>query len=247
MPYLILAAALGIAILMLYFQGPGMTARQVARQLLYILAGVGVLIGIFALFTGRPFWAVAGLIGVLLFALLASPRGSGQPRTGGRSGTGGSDIETRYLRMRLDHGTGQVTGEVLDGVYRGRKVQGLSIDEVLALMRECLREDPPSVKLLEAYLDRIAPEWRNGGHEQSGADPNAGAGSERSSRWGRGAPSPMSLQEAADILGIGADASPEAARAAYHVKMKEHHPDRGGATADAARLNEALEVFLRYR
>src|SRR5216684_621702 len=54
-----------------------------------------------------------------------------------------SEVETEYIRMRLDHDSGTMSGMVRRGPFQGRRV-----------------DDEPGANLLEAYLDRLMPEWR---------------------------------------------------------------------------------------
>jgi hypothetical protein len=78
--------------------------------------------------------------------------GSAQDRT--------SDVETDTLRMRLDHDTGVISGTVRRGVFAGRRLDELAPQELFALWRHCRADDEAAVPLLEAYLDRLMPDWR---------------------------------------------------------------------------------------
>jgi len=56
---------------------------------------------------------------------------------------------------------------------------------------------------------------------------------------------PMAESEARRVLGVGPQAGPEEIRAAYRARMARAHPDRGGSTQEAARLNAARDVLLK--
>lgn len=141
-----------------------------------------------------------------------------------------SEIETDYLRMRLDHDSGTMSGTVRRGPYQGRHLSELGRDELVELWRLCRAEDAQGANLLEAYLDRFMPGWREAGEQ-------AGAAS------GRGADG-MTRDEAYAILGLAAGAGEAEIREAYHRLMMKLHPDQGGSTYLAAQINRAREVLL---
>jgi hypothetical protein len=57
-------------------------------------------------------------------------------------------------------------------------------------------------------------------------------------------PRAMTHAEAWALLGLQPGAGPEAVKAAHRRLMKLHHPDQGGSTALAARLNAARDRLL---
>ncbi|PZU58233.1 MAG: molecular chaperone DnaJ [Sphingobium sp.] len=71
---------------------------------------------------------------------------------------------------------------------------------------------------------------------------------QRASRRGK-TPSPPpvddAVAEASALLGIAADAGPEAIRAAHRRLIASVHPDRGGTEALAAKINAARDLLLR--
>jgi DnaJ-domain-containing protein 1 len=86
-----------------------------------------------------------------------------------------------------------------------------------------------------AYLDRRAPSWRD--------DVQADATTrEPGSSWSSGK---MTDEEAYQILGVHPGASSADIGHAHRTLMKKLHPDQGGSTYLAARVNQAKDVLLR--
>ncbi len=57
----------------------------------------------------------------------------------------------------------------------------------------------------------------------------------------------MSVVEARSILGVDEDADPERIKAAYMRLMKRNHPDQGGTSGLASKLNAARDRLLAGR
>ena len=143
-----------------------------------------------------------------------------------------SAVRTAFLEMRLDHDSGAVGGRVLAGRHSGRNLDDLSE----AALRELLREmagDSDSVALFEVYLDRRMPGWRDDFQH----DAASGAG-------GSPGPGAMSKEEAYQVLGLAPGASAAEIRAAHRRLMKLVHPDQGGSTFLAAKINQAKDKLL---
>lgn len=158
------------------------------------------------------------------------PWGNDKIETAGKR----SKVASAMLAMELDHDSGGMTGQVTGGAYAGRDLDSLSLPEIATLMRECLARDPEGSRLLEAYLDRRTPGWRED------ADRHAHAGQGGASSAGA-----MSQQEAYEILGLQPGAGEAAIRDAHRSLMKRIHPDAGGSSGLAARVNQAKDVLLK--
>lgn len=223
--------------------------KQVLRVLKWSALGVLVIAFLLLLVTGRMGWALAALAvmvpwGARLVRLLmlghmarrafsglgGNPfRGMG---SGGGGGGGASTVSSRYVEMTLDHANGRMDGRVLEGLLAGRRLSTLSEAEALHLWREA-RDDADSQRLLEAWLDRAYPEWRG--------DDRDSEGSERRKASSTGT---MTHDEALEVLGLDSGATADDIRAAYRRLMAQAHPDKGGSTWMAAKLNEARAVLL---
>lgn len=145
-----------------------------------------------------------------------------------------SKVQSLLLEMELDHDSGAMRGRVRSGAYGGRDLDSLALADLAALMRDCLARDPDGARLLEAYLDRRSPGWRE--DAQRDGDPGQ-----------RGAPGAgaMTQQEAYEILGLQPGADEEAVREAHRALMKRIHPDAGGTSGLAARVNQAKDFLLK--
>jgi hypothetical protein len=191
----------------------------------------------FLAMTGRPLLAVPFVFLGLVLIWRRTPVGSiGSP---GQSTGKASSVRTAFLEMVLDHGSGRMTGRVLAGVFAGRDLASLSPSDVLVLWRECRAGDPQSRQLLEAFLDRELPEWRDQLRREE-ADPKAGRNGANNAH----PTAAMSVSEALDILGLKPGASEEDIRAAHRNLMKKFHPDQGGSTYLATKINAAKDALL---
>ena len=72
--------------------------------------------------------------------------------------------------MSLDHDTGTMTGTVRKGRFQGRRLEELDNASLIGLWREVRADDPPSVSLVESYLDRFMPDWREAARAGVGSD-----------------------------------------------------------------------------
>ncbi len=248
MSYLILGVALliGLAILGRWFASA--PPSQLLTMIKWTTIVLSLLVGAFFLFTGRLAWAVAplGLIAAVMareFARLMARRavagGAGGFGAGGfgaarRRPGGSSDVETQYLRMVLDHDSGEMDGEVVAGRFQGRALGAMSFEELLTLLRECADGDEQSTRVLESYLDRReGADWRERAAEKTGAAGGAGF-----------AAGGMRRKEAWEILGLKPGAADDEIREAHRRLMSKIHPDHGGSDYLAAKINEAKEVLL---
>jgi hypothetical protein len=164
-----------------------------------------------------------GLLGWVPFG----PAGFGArtQKTGGQT----SRVRSAYFEMELDHDSGSMRGRIIAGRHQGVALEQLDIQTLISMFSEI----DESRALLVAYLDRRDPSW--GEHAQG--DAAAGRGAASSGK--------MSEQEAYQILGLEAGASADDISRAHRTLMKKFHPDQGGSTYLAARINEAKEILLR--
>jgi hypothetical protein len=228
------AFLLGVVILLLLLWAAVAFSKADPKQVARVLRGVGggaaVLLAAFLLFRGEI--AVAIPVGAFGLGLLGwtsfwpAPFWARTQRSAGQV----SRVRTAFLEMELDHDTGRMHGRVLAGSYQDASLDALDRATLIKLLSEI---DNDSRDLLAAYLDRREPGWR--GNAQHDAGTGAGGG-------GAGK---MTEEEAYQILGIQPGASTEEISRAHRSLIKKLHPDQGGTTYLAARINEAKDVLLR--
>lgn len=190
---------------------------------LLLWAAAGLLLTVLVV---RTRGAILALLPVALPLLLPMLRDwlRRRPPAGGPA-QGQSSVETRFLRMRLDHASGELHGQVIAGQFTGRGLAELSRGQLLNLWQECAA-DPQSSAVLETYLDQVWPEWRD-----AHAAPPPGA--------------PLDDAEAYAVLGLRAGAGRDEIIAAHRRLMQRVHPDHGGSDYLAERINAAKTQLLK--
>ncbi len=241
---LLLFVAVVGAILLVHWmlkEDPKKVATVLRRSFLWIAVGALILLAV----TGRLHWLfalLAALVPVVgrALALLryvpflshlytlyqnakAQRSSSSQPHGGGSS-----QVETRFLRMRLDHASGEMDGDILEGVHAGERLSELTLQQLVELLDAYRTADEESAALLEAYLARThEDDW------EPDAEPRPPPAAGR-----------MTPEEAREILGVEAAASEAEIVAAHRRLMQKMHPDRGGSNYLAAKINQAKDVLL---
>jgi DnaJ domain len=142
-----------------------------------------------------------------------------------------SKVQTSLLVMELDHDTGKMDGKVIAGLFKGRLLSSLADSELKTFHSACAAAGDQSLALLQAWLDRAKPEWREAWQ---------GARSAPAQRGGA-----MGRDEALAVLGLKKGAGSDDIRAAHKRLMKEFHPDKGGSDYLASKINEAKDVLLQ--
>jgi len=235
MPRLILLLAIALAVYLLFRRAQAMPPHKRRSEYIKLALGVTVVIVVIATLTGRMHWVGAAFTGLLVaarqfapllirfFPLLATHLGSRSANAGGQTST----VETALLRMQLDHDTGTLDGEVLDGAFKDWRLADLNKDQLRELHSFC-QTDSDSLQLLESYLQQRFPGEASFGGQATHAAPEG----------------PMSRAQALAILGLDETAKEDDIVAAHRKLMQKLHPDRGGSDYLAAKINQAKDFLL---
>ena len=235
-PILLLVALVAVLFLVSWYKRvPKSKQRQFRNKALLIGGGIVLF---FALITGKLhplFAALAALVplayrAIGLFQTFNTIRAfTNRMKAGASPGpTPGqtSEVETAFLRMRLDHDTGEMDGTVVRGRFKGCGLRDLALDDMLELLDEC-QSDRQSMAVLSAYLDRVHEGWRERRRPPPGTSSDG-----------------MSADEARAVLGLGPEATREEIVEAHRRLIQRLHPDRGGSDYLAAKLNAAKDLLL---
>lgn len=227
---------LGIMMFVSWLKRVPPAARSQLVRMVWVAVGIGVVL----LLVLRGNWLVAALGAAIplvqrlltvtqaygaMKSIFGSPAGPSQGKH--------SEVGTRFLRMVLDHDSGDMNGEILEGRGQGQPLGALTLEQLLELLDDYRKLDPPSANLLEAYLDRVhGGDWRetHGAKEAPGRD---FAGQTQ-----------MSREEAYAVLGLDSGASRAQVLEAHRRLMLRVHPDRGGSNFLAAKINQAKDMLL---
>ncbi len=234
--FVFIIAAVTWAILRITLRKRKLTVKQFFNIYFATLVGLAlVYLGV----TGRlnPLFALAGAIlpfvfrllpwvsrSLQAFHLLRQFRGLSGQHTA--SSPQQSEITTRFLEMVLVHDTGMMDGKVLEGRYQGSQLSNLALPQLLELLDEC-RVDADSLHLLETWLDREHAGWR----EESTNRESVHNGD-------------MSEAEALEVLGLSKGATRQEIIDAHRRLMQKLHPDHGGSTYLATRINAARDRLM---
>lgn len=209
--------------------------QRVMRGMRWVIGGGAALLTVGLLLLRR--FDIALFVGAAAVSVLRRGRLGPYSFDGGGVGQGGgnvSRVKSPFFMMELDHDTGTVTGNVTAGQFAGADLMDLDEFHTRALIDE-ISGDADSVSLLESWLDANRSGWREYFAEQAegprGTEPSPSAGDP--------------LAEAYEVLGLQPDASDDEIRAAHRELMKAVHPDHGGSSYLASKINEARDRLLK--
>lgn len=236
MPRLILLAAIAFVLYILYQRAQAAPPHKRRSEFIKLGLGVAVVAVIVLAMAGKMHWIGVALTGLLvglrqlaptlirLFPMLATKLGQASGPRPGQTST----VATQILSMQLDHDSGQLQGEVLEGHYSGWRLADMDHAQLDELFTYCEAHDADSVQLLDSYLQQRFPDGENFGGPRSAPESSGG----------------MNRKEALAILGLLEDASNDDIVGAHRKLIQKLHPDRGGNDYLAAKINQAKDFLL---
>jgi hypothetical protein len=200
------------------------------------LLGLMIALVVVLTLTGRMHWVGAAITGAFVFlrqilpwVIRALPFLNKLREQNTQSGE--SSIQTNHLSATLDHGSGHIDGEIIEGPHKGWLLSELSIMQLEDLLTHYQAEDEESAELLEAYIDQ----------RRQQADQNT----EQQRTANRAASDQSARAEALAILGLDEGSTEEEVVSAHRSLIQKLHPDRGGNDFLAAKINQAKDILLK--
>ncbi|WOJ98431.1 DnaJ domain-containing protein [Congregibacter brevis] len=234
MPRLILLLAIGAVVYILLRRVATMPPHRRRGEYFKLGVGVAVVVVILLTLAGKMHWVGAAITGLLvaarqslpilirLFPMLSSLKS--QTTASSQHST----VTTRVLRMHLDHESGALSGEVLEGPQKDWLLDEMDREQLDSLRQYCENNDPESVQLLNGYLEQ---RFQDAAQEGSAKEQTASGD--------------MSRKEAFEVLGLDDDADETAIVDAHRKLMQKLHPDRGGSDYLAAKINQAKDLLTK--
>lgn len=237
MPKLVLLLAVIAVFYILLKRVQGLPPHMRRAETTKIAIGGAVVVVVILTMMGKMHWVGAALTGLLVvmrqslpLLLRLFPVLNQWWQRRAQAGNGNSSrVTTRILAMYLNHESGTLSGEVLQGPFAQWRLDEMDRGQLDELRNYCLNEDPESVQLLDPYLEQRFPDAETNGSSTGADTVNSGS---------------MNRREAMQILGINDDASRDDIVAAHRKLMQKLHPDRGGSDYLAAKINEAKDFLL---
>ncbi len=243
MPRVLLLLAIVITAYILIRRVQNLPPHKRRAGYLQLLFGGAAVAVVLLTLAGKMHWIGAAVTGLLVAARQALPllirsfpllaQWLQQRQGPGQSGSQHSEVKSQFLRMTLDHSSGELDGEVTNGPFKDWFLREMDRQQLLDLLEFCRANDPDSEQLLSSYLEQRFPEGFDQ-DAQSEADEPSGSAS-----------TGMTRREALAVLGLDDDATEDDIIAAHRSLIQKLHPDRGGNDYLAAKINEAKDFLLK--
>lgn len=233
MQYVLIGGAAFVGLMVLMQLTRGATPRKMARWARWAVGGALVVLSAFLALRGQI--GLVTFTGPLAYIVLRYGRiGNFSFESNEIGEDNESAVKSRFISMTLDHDSGAVTGRVTAGRFKGRDLLDLDETQTRTLLDE-IAGDSDSLALLETWLDKNRSGWR----EYFGSEARTGGASNDN------VPAVDLDSEAYEVLGLKPGATEDEVRAAHKKLMMGVHPDQGGSTYLAAKINAAKDRLLK--
>ena len=239
MPRLILLLAIAFALFILVKRVQAMPPHKRRSGYVQLILGAAAVAALLLALTGKMHWIGAALTGLAVVLRQSLPvlirafphlNQWWQRRQGNANGQQ-SEVNSAILRMKLDHSSGELSGEVILGPFKDWLLSEMTREQLLSLLDYCRSEDEDSTQLLLSYLEQRFPDGMGDDADHSDQ--------------ARPSQTEMNRREALAILGLTEEASEEDIVQAHRSLIQKLHPDRGGNNYLAAKINEAKDFLTR--
>lgn len=235
LPRIILLLIILLAAVYAIYRYRRLPPEEKKKMLKWLVIGVGGVVLLTMVATGRLSWLFAALGALLavvprLVNMAISFGPTVLPFLKRYQQNKQSNMQTDYVKLQMNLLTGELQGEVLQGEFAGRNLQQMTLQELQQLQTWLKQQDGESAALLAAYLNRVHPGW---------------AGENEAGQQYAYDSSDMSLKEAREILGLEENASKDDIVKAHKRLMQKLHPDRGGSDYLAQQINRAKDVLIK--
>jgi hypothetical protein len=235
---ILIGIALLIAILLINKPKLITNPKLISKHFPQMGAIIALTFGVLSLLYGRFLLAIPAFL--LAFYLLGRIKLPWLWTYTANTRNGRSTIRTPMLELVYERRTGYMDGLVRSGRYGGRRLSELSRAEMEYLLAEAHARDSATATLLEGYIRHMRGGGKTG-FQATDTEEEFIADEPRSARSVR---TNMSRSEALEVLGLKPGASRGEIQQAHRNLMKRYHPDHGGSTYLASKINEAKDVLL---
>lgn len=156
-----------------------------------------------------------------------------------------ASISTALFHMMLDPNTGAISGTVRQGAFTGQSLDDLHVEDLKQLFHTAQTTPDDSLAVFEAYLQsRFGPTWHQtiAGESANNSDHQQDHAQHQKSPASGGQ---LTIQEAWDILGLTPGTNKAQIISRHKSLIQKLHPDRGGSTYLAVRINQARDLLLK--
>ena len=124
-----------------------------------------------------------------------------------------------------------IEGRIIKGKYKGKTFKSMGESGLISLYEVCKIVDTDSAVLLEVYLNKYFPNWKN--YKEQGGQKNNNSYSEM-------------LKDAYEWFDLKEGCSEDDLKKSYKRVVMKAHPDQGGSTKHFQTIRDSYELLLNH-